>query len=419
MTASSYSDIVIIGGGIAGLYSAYTIQKISPHISITILERYKKRWFGGRLGTEIFQGTPVVNGAGVGRKEKDTLLIHLLDELKIPYSEFKTGAHYSKKINFPCNLKHTMNKLRKIYKEQGSPRVTFKEFAVSVLGDDGYNQFSICSGYSDYQYEDAHDTLYHYGFDDNYETWTALEIPWKMLIDKLAHQVLKNKKTSILVSNKVDQIMPVNTGFIIHTEAGKVYHSRKLIVATTIDTVQQLVPGAKRANSIYQQIHSQPFLRVYGRFSKESLYLLDSVIKGYTVVPGPLYKIIPIDREKGIYMIAYCDNQGALFLKNHLENTAENREFFSRVIEKSLGLLPYTLHLIAIKDFYWKHGTHYYEPLNGDYKNRADFLRDVQHPMDNMLVVGEAVSMNQGWTEGALNSVEKVVTKKWLLSNLF
>jgi hypothetical protein len=34
--------------------------------------------------------------------------------------------------------------------------------------------------------------------------------------------------------------------------------------------------------------------------------------------------------------------------------------------------------------------------------------------MENMLVVGEAVSINQGWTEGALNSVVKAVTKKWV-----
>lgn len=411
---SLYSDVVIIGGGIAGLYSALQIQKISPHISITILERYKKRWFGGRLGTEIFQGVPVVNGAGVGRKEKDKLLIKLLHELKIPYTEFKTGANYSKKIDFPCNMKKMMEHLRKEYREKDSPQVTFKEFARGVLGQEGYYQFVTCSGYSDYENEDAGDTLYHYGFDDNYATWTALHIPWKLLVDTLAQRILKNKNARLFLSSEVVKIVPFNHGFNINTENGKIYNCRKVIVATTINTIREIIPGANRLNSVYQQIHAQPFLRLYGRFSKDSLYALDTVIKGYTVVPGPLYKIIPIDRQKGIYMIAYCDNQGALFLKDHLENTAENRDFFSRLVEKSLGLLPHTLHLIAIKDFYWKYGTHYCEPLKGDYKNRLEFLKDVQNPMENMLVVGEAVSINQGWTEGALNSVIKVVTKKWV-----
>jgi hypothetical protein len=32
-----------------------------------------------------------------------------------------------------------------------------------------------------------------------------------------------------------------------------------------------------------------------------------------------------------------------------------------------------------------------------------------------MLVVGEAVSRYQGWTEGALMSVEAVLNKKWIM----
>jgi len=33
-----------------------------------------------------------------------------------------------------------------------------------------------------------------------------------------------------------------------------------------------------------------------------------------------------------------------------------------------------------------------------------------------VLVVGEVVSLQQGWTEGALESVQATVTKKWLES---
>ena len=37
-----------------------------------------------------------------------------------------------------------------------------------------------------------------------------------------------------------------------------------------------------------------------------------------------------------------------------------------------------------------------------------------QHPEKGVLVVGEAISINQGWTEGALDSVKAVLTKKWI-----
>jgi hypothetical protein len=37
-----------------------------------------------------------------------------------------------------------------------------------------------------------------------------------------------------------------------------------------------------------------------------------------------------------------------------------------------------------------------------------------QHPMTHMLVVGEAVCKSQGWVEGALESVDMGLTKKWV-----
>ena len=76
--------------------------------------------------------------------------------------------------------------------------------------------------------------------------------------------------------------------------------------------------------------------------------------------------------------------------------------------------LPFeSLNLDAIIDFYWPIGTHYYEPLSG-YKNRIEFIRKAQNPMTGVVVVGEVVAFDQGWVEGALDSVELAVTKKWI-----
>ena len=66
-------DIIIIGSGISGLYSALNIQKFSPNTTFLVLEKYKKQWIGGRTSNETFHGTSIVTGAGVGRKNKDKL----------------------------------------------------------------------------------------------------------------------------------------------------------------------------------------------------------------------------------------------------------------------------------------------------------------------------------------------------------
>ena len=138
-------------------------------------------------------------------------------------------------------------------------------------------------------------------------------------------------------------------------------------------------------------------------------------VKGYTIVPGPLQKIIPIDQNKGIYMIAYSDNKNAENLKKHISDTEDNRDMFALLVEKSLGIPVNSLKINALKDFYWPVGTHYYKPLDIKmYCDRDEFIYRAQHPEPNIIVVGEVVSSNQGWTEGALESVKKTLTKSWL-----
>ena len=411
-------DIIIVGGGISGLYSAYKILQMAPETKLLVLERYKRHWLGGRLGNEMFQGTMVVNGAGIGRKEKDPLLIDLLREMKIPYKDFQVSHNYAATISHPCNVKKIIYILKKELKEKSGSKApvkkTFKEFALPILGADLYKNFTVCSGYTDYENADVYDTLYNYGFEDNYGNWTALHIPWKQLIETISKKVgLKNIRVSSNVTN-IEVVSPCN--YVVHTDKDVSYSCNKVILATTISSVLNLVPGASEKNSIYQQIHGQTFLRLYGKFSKSSAQIMKQYIHGQTIVPGPLKKIIPMDSDKGVYMIAYTDNEDAKSLKNRLENTPENRDYFCDLLEEALGIPAGTLHLIAILDFYWPIGTHYYEPLHGPFKNRKDFIKKAQNPLPGMLIVGEMISMNQGWTQGALESVEAVVTKKWVNS---
>jgi monoamine oxidase len=87
------------------------------------------------------------------------------------------------------------------------------------------------------------------------------------------------------------------------------------------------------------------------------------------------------------------------------------------LIEESLGIPKDSLKILAIKDFYWPIGTHYYEPFSAvtsHFKNRAQFVKAAQNPEKGMLVVGEVVSRYQGWTEGALESVKSALTANWI-----
>ena len=405
-----YYDIIIIGSGMAGLYSAYNIKKNSPNTTFLILEKHNKQWIGGRTSNDIFYGTEIVTGAGIGRKTKDKLLLNLLKEFHLDTHEYIVKPTYSQLMQ-PIDMNKIIKHLKhEIQKYKGNP-ITFKEFAKNILGEKVYQQFLITTGYTDFQNEDAFDTLYYYGLEDNSCCWKAFNVPWKLLVYKLAHYIGESHFKFSNNVTKINKIQENPCKFLIETKNNVKYTCNKVIVATTVTSLRKLFPSKK----MYNDIEGQPFLRLYGKFSKQSIPVVKEYIKGVTIVPGPLQKIIPVNETKGIYMIAYNDNDNTFALKNHLENTLENRELYCRLLEKSLGIPYGLLQLSAIKNYYWPVGTHYYKPLDTKiYQNRSEFIEKAQTPENGVLVVGEVVSRNQGWTEGALESVKDVLSKKWI-----
>jgi len=413
MTTNHY-DIIIIGSGMAGLFAAYNIKKLSPNTSFLILEKHKRQWIGGRSSNEMFYGTSVVTGAGVGRKNKDTLLIQLMEEIGVKYIEYETSIHYAQTFT-PNDIVKIIKKLKGEYsKHPELHNKTFKEFFITIFGEQLYNTFIISSGYTDYENADLYETIYNYGMDDNKGGWTGLRIPWKEMVDRL-YQLIG--KTNFRFSSNVVEIKKgkqTPCGFQVKTEAGNVYTSNKVILATTITAIKKLVPGASSKTSLYQSIHGQPFLRLYAKFNKESAEIMKQYVPTYTIVPGPLQKIIPMNPNKGVYMIAYSDNYNAVLQKKYLTDTIENRNLYCDLLETSLGIPKGQLKIIAMKDYYWPVGTHYYEPLPKEFKTRNEFIHKAQHPEKGMLVVGEVVSRDQGWVEGALESVKLVLNEQWI-----
>jgi hypothetical protein len=400
-------DIVIVGAGIAGLYSAYVILKQSPDTSILILESGE---IGGRMGTDKFYGASVSKGAGVGRKKTDVLLAALLKDLHVDYNEFTIDHNFSTTIHDQVvDVNKIVGFLRKIYKQQPQPpKQSFKQFAIKHIGEPLYNNFVLSTGYTDYEDADIYSVLYLYQMDNNTSGWTAFHIPWSDLIDRIKRRIGAHR---IKTGHNVVSIKQTESTFEVVSNKS-VFQTQKVIVATQIDTVQRLFPRMP----VYQKIHGQPFLYVYAKFNKESAALLKTMVPTYTIVEPPLQKIIPMDPDRGVYMIAYSDNDNAIRLKPYLDETREsNKRYFERQLERALSLhlslsSEQKLHIIALTSYYWKSGTHFFEPLDTKkYKNLRQMLDLAQHPMPGIVVVGEAVSAHQGWVEGALESVLRVI----------
>lgn len=364
-------DVIIIGAGISGLYAAHLLR----HQNILVIE---KNSIGGRADNEIFYGTQIVTGAGIGRKHKDHLLYSLLKELKIETKEFPIIIDYSPHIH--------QTPLLNIIKYLKNPaHETFKEYATKRLGKEVYDDFVATSGYTDYEKEDAYDVVNFYGMEDNVSGWTGFSVSWHTLVEKLAASIENH-----IVKDNITRITKTEDGFMVHGK--NTYRAKKVILASTIDTVKHLLKMP-----IYNGIKGQPFIRMYAKFGK-----LYPRIQHHTVVRKPLQKIIPMNIPKRVFMIAYADNKSAMYLKKYAENTAANRKKMEELIEDEFG---YPVNIIAIKSFFWDIGTHYYTPIAG---SRTQFIKKAQHPMKDLYVVGEMVAKNQGWTEGALESVRGI-----------
>jgi len=403
-------DIVIVGGGIAGLYSAFKIKKMDPTKKIVLLE--SNDHLGGRAGNVNFHGESIPIGAGVGRIKKDKLLLELLKELDINYHEFIAKFQYATTLGSGCNVKEMFLYLKKSYDVEKDKMKTFKQYARPKLDEqyykDAYEHFIMCAGYTDYENESAYDTLHHYGFDDNYSYWPGFAFSWNQLIESMANHI---GSKNIRKSAYVREIKETSDNFYeIKCDKERSFICKKIIIATTIDSVRNLMGNT----NIYRQIQSQHFLRIYGKFAKESIPIMKEKCGMTTVLPGPLHKIIPMNTEKGIYMIAYTDNEDAKLLDKYKKNTVKNRKILCGLLENALNIPDNTLVMEDMVDFYWEIGTHYYKPLKGDFKNRKDFVKNAQLPNNMIRVVGEMVSMKQGWVEGALESVENVIQSSWI-----
>jgi len=304
-------DVIIIGGGISGLYSFYKIKQLYKNKCKCLLLEKDNR-LGGRAGNYNFHGSQIAIGAGILRKNKDKLLINLCKKLKVPLNEFIVNINYDKiKSKIPIiNIIKTINKLKSSMKTlSGKKRrnFTFKQYFMSIFGKKYYDNFKKTLGYTDYENEDMEEVINHYGMDDNVSGWKGYGLSWSLLVEKLCQCI---GKKNIKMNTSVEKIKLENNDIYKITTNNKTYYAKKIIIGTTIDTIKKLVKS-----NIYNNIGGQPFLRIYGIFEKKCIPILKNEVNSTTIVNSPLYKIIPINPDKGIYMIVYSDNKGAKNLK--------------------------------------------------------------------------------------------------------
>jgi len=366
------NNIVIIGAGISSIYAAYLLKKNYPKIKYTIIEKSDE--CGGRVKMSNLGDVKLPTGAYFTRIDQDKTLLKLLKDLDIKLNPYVLDIDYSFKESDTTNL---LAKLKKSLPKYDRSKIRFKEFAKDVLGKD-YVNFINMMGYTDFENADINDTLFNYGLVDNLPGYEIANVDWSKVIDKLVSFI---GPENIIFNTEVKSIKEKNGSFLINSK----YECDGVIIGVTINALRNLL-----SNKIYNQIESQNFIKVFAK-SKD----LD--VDKYNVVDSELRKVIPIKDD--VYKIAFSDNKDALSIKSKSDS------YFKKLLSDHFNK---DIKITNVKKFFWEEGTHYYKPLPIEYKSRKEFIKEAQHPKDNIWVIGEVVAEKQGWVEGALLSVEKI-----------
>lgn len=402
-------DWVVVGAGIAGLYTGMLLRLRYPRDRIIVLEASSEP--GGRASNTLFHGASVVTGAGIGRWKKDRRLRRLMNAVGLTPQPFVFQPHRLLPPSVGERLPRTLRQLQR-HLHASDCHHTFREYGERVLGKEGYRAFVSATGYTDFHHQNACETVRQYGFDDVLPGWKGFSVPWKELIHRMTRvigrrhiqydhrveRISSSKSSKSSNGSKEDHTLEL----IVATPDGeRTILSKQVVVATTVSTLRHLFPD----HAPFRAIQAQPFLRLYARFDRASRSLMKEKVPAYTVVKGPLQKIIPVNGEKGLYMLSYSDNQDAKTVYAH----RHDRRWLERQTERALHLPPRSLRITSVKALYFPEGTHYRRPLSSSLSSSSS--RKTTIP-PNVFVVGEAVSRHQGWVEGALETVDDWMRKK-------
>jgi len=376
-------DFLIVGAGPSGLYMAQRLEDIyaSKNIQIVMLE--KSGIIGGRTRQVRFHSKLINTGAGVGRYDKDRLLIQSLQRTLPSYSIQPKVRNLCYQMDHPVSTSHYIQQLKKPKQhkwiQQHRSTHSFQQCFLHFFTPLDYTRFCQSNGFTDFERADIVDTLYDYGFEDNQMGQRYFDMPWNRWTRGLRKSL---RKTTIYFHQNVLQCQKRSDGlFQVLTDKKKQWITKYVIYAGSLNPLPY--PDIRNA------IGSQSFLRLY-------VYLKNKDVlhtKGTFYREDVFQKSIVLSPR--IQMLSYSDN----------EHADRVHPMTRHEMEKRSGLT-----ILDWKSFYWREGTHFFYPLETTrFPTRDAFIQYAQFPEPHVFFVGEAISNNQGWTEGALESVENIV----------
>lgn len=428
-------DLVIIGGGISGLYTLYKIiqkNKNKKELHISLYE--KNNYFGGRIYTEFYKKFKFETGAARFCKEKHLLFYKLLTELftknelksylslgsaeiqfipklsnyntylikKSPYYFINQVIKKSAVFSYNTLIKYTFIQFVKKFKLLKKKEIKYLNDSFGYSGEiNSMNAFNAL-----HMFKSDLNKKYHY-----YSLKCGLSEVIKRMISyiiKNTRETGRNSKIEILNSCEVKNIIKNGnqytcTIYDIKTKRNDEVETKRVVCAIQKSALLKysiFKPIQKELNSV----EAKALCRIYMVFDKKDIWFKD-----YGKITSNTHNryMIPLDKKRGSIMISYTDSNYATILNNYYEKYGLKKlksyilNSWEQVLKIKIPNPKFT------KVCYWKEGIAMWKAGVDSKKVSKKVLKPFKE--NNLFIVGENYSLNQAWMEGGLQTVEKII----------
>lgn len=428
MEKSKTYDILIVGGGIAGLYCGVELLRRRPKSRIGILEKFK--YLGGRVVTfhkDVEEVGEVAWENGAGRIAGSHSLVHgLIKRYGLPTAPLGTQISYLENYGGtlePNLFEEAIGSLVALLEKLPAADLaqhTLIQLCERIMGSEKAKAFFLRFPYRGEVHALRADLALPAFKEEmgSHEGYTVLSTGLSSMIAAL--QADFEKRGGIVV-NQCELVA-------LEKEAGKMlcktrlgppkegderplvsFIAEKVILALHAEALRK-IPKIKDMSALHH-LKMFPLLRTYGVFPVKGDAWFASV--GRFVTPTPVRYFIPIDAKKGIAMVSYTDFQDTLPLIKIKET--EGEEALGRYILKELRRLLPDIHIpdyLFFKSHPWTYGETYW--LTGDYspaQEQRKALRPFAAEWPEVYCCGESFSFRQAWMEGALENAKMLLNR--------
>ena len=399
-------DIIIVGGGISGLFLAYKLM--NTKLNILLIEKEKE--FGGRIHT-IYKIDYHYECAAARFSDKHNKLITLINELDLKDDIMELPSEidiiiHNKKVNINTGelLKESVIKSKK-FKKEYLENILFFQYLIEIYG-----------------FEKADMIRNAYGYDSEFLKLNA-DAAIKMfkkdiLSDSSKYYTLKNGLSSIIknivelleystnVTLKNEEGLSEITDDLIKTDKDFKYNYEKLILTIPKESLKK-IEYLKDIKEI-DTVNNVPLLRIYMKYpdGKDKKPWFKNIKR--TTTNNYLRQIIPIDYKNGLIMISYTDGLSCDMLSS-LYNTSKDKlvESVHREIKELFGISPPEPDEVLFH--YWSEGCHFWntgEDMNKIYDKILKPMNDKE-----LYICNESFCKKQAWIEGSLGMAYDILKK--------